>query len=619
MTEESITTFVTGYLQSLAEETRPGKKGPQYGFDHVIFQIAQAEQWIPLRIAFHRGGMDTLPRPKKEAEHGIDLKFISQDRTELITFVLKGVPLTYSNWTGAGFDKDLRMASNEDLTLPEYIGVQKFRLILVYNKDEEEEGLEEYERFVKSRGKLVSDRPILVQERWNLDRLTEIVRQKLLFSPVLVPQRFFKALSYLCWQVADFSHGSAHWNEILIPDWKQILSDMLQSPVNERNVRIVIIALGILRSHGKNEPAFETGWIELLEWAQLSAHNAILNIRDKKTIAAVNELWILYLQSLEEYYGRHEELLRVGHSLSAGRFGSFDGAAASYFAFWHMGRLGILALALMEIKSTGVDAFDECLDRTISCLVATINANPACSRPLLDIHHIELYLFWLILSRFDRHDELAKYFLQLHDCLLHRRLGHGGVRLIDQSNSWESLLEYIATGQPTSEAFGRSSYLLQMLIEIFTNGLGDGGPPLLQAYYTHLIEGKGDDGKSFEFKEKVELQSWAPPTDWSERILVGSLAHEGICISINGYLDWQETDYTVLPQRVEEFIREARKQHPFEWRPGIPPSVLVLACILHKSPLPPDFWRAIMLGVPESSAGMKKRPVKSGKRKTKQP
>src|SRR5437016_14317874 len=119
MTADSITSFLTGYVHSLAEETRTDKRGRRFGFDQLILKLAQSEQWKPLRIAFHRGGRKGPPKPKKEAEHGVDLKFISADNTTLRIFVLKDEPLTYKNWEAENFHSDLRRASEQNLRTPE--------------------------------------------------------------------------------------------------------------------------------------------------------------------------------------------------------------------------------------------------------------------------------------------------------------------------------------------------------------------------------------------------------------------------------------------------------------------------------------------------------------------
>ena len=597
MTSDAVTTFLTGYLQSLAEETRNEKKGPKFGFDQIILQLAEAEHWFPLRLSFHRGGRATDPKPKKEAEHGVDLKFLSLDGKTLIVFALKDEPLTYRNWEDHKFHSDLRRASEQDLSEPELRGITKVRLILAYNKGDEEEGIEEFSKFVKSRGTRVGDHVQLTIERWNLETLTDLVRAKLLSSPAILSERFFHSFSYLCWQVADFSHGSPQWEEVLIPDWKEFLQDLLKKPVNERSVRLVSIALLVLRSHGKQEPAFETGWIELLEWAVIALWRATRRLKNKKVARVLMEIWVsLYLASLEEFYERNSKLIQTEHSLAIGSWGEFGEATAVFYCYWHMARLGLLALSFVELEQLSDpelrDRFQKGFHKVTNWLVSLMNANPASQRPLLDIHHIEIFLFWRVMRFAGREKEVLAVFSDLHQRLLHRRIGNGGVPLIDQSNSWPNLFEFIATGEEPSQAFGRSSYLLQMLIEICAGGLGPNGEELSTSIYRHLIEGKGDDGKSLEFSERVELQSWVPPDDWAELLLKGPVDRLGISVTINSYYDWKEEDRSDFPARVVDFVSQTRKAHPFQQPMGLPASVLILASVLHRSPLPPEFWRS---------------------------
>ena len=83
-----------------------------------------------------------LPQPKKEEEHGVDFAFLMQDRRELIIFVLKDEKLTYKNFDAHSFRTDLSRASAQDLTAPELAGVTAVRVVLAYNKSEDEEGVE---------------------------------------------------------------------------------------------------------------------------------------------------------------------------------------------------------------------------------------------------------------------------------------------------------------------------------------------------------------------------------------------------------------------------------------------------------------------------------------------
>jgi hypothetical protein len=608
MTSDSITTFLNGYVHSLAEETRTDKRGRRFGFDQIVLQLAQAEGLIPLRLAFHRGGRRGAPKPKKEAEHGVDLKFQTPDGQTLLVFVLKDEPLTYRNWEKEQFHTDLRRASEQDLTAPELRRVKEVRIILGYNKDEEEEGVEEFDRFVASRGKRIRSARLRF-ERWNLDELVRRVRQQLLNSPGLLPEQFFHSFSYLCWQVADFSHGSPQWNEVLVPDWKEFLKDVLKDPVNERAVRLVSIALLVLRSHGKAEPAFETGWIELVEWAIVALWRSTVRTRkNEKVVAAVLEIWIkLYLTSLELFYEKNSKLLNAEHSLAVGHFGSFSEVVGVYFTYWHIARLGILGLFFFELynraQAETAEAARKGFFKVLNWLVGLMNSNPASRRPVLDIHHIQLFLIWRMLRCAQRAPEALAIFTDIFQRLLYRRLGQGGQRLINQSNSWAHLLEFIATGEEPSEAYGRSSYLLQMIAEICARDFGADGHELLRRIYRHLIQGIDDNGNSFEFPERVELQSWAPPDRWAEKVLRGYVGHQGVCITVNTYYEESNPDLSDLADRVSSFVLQTRAAHPFKQTRGIPASVCILACLLHNSPLPPEFWRIGLYDTKDDAVG----------------
>jgi len=597
MNPEIITTFLSGYLHSLREETRDEKTGNKYGFDHVILKLAEADNLIPLRLAFHRGGRKSAPRPKKEAEHGEDLKVISQDGKKLVVFVLKDEPLTYRNWTRHKFDTDIRRAAAQDMTLPAMAAVVEVKLILAYNKDDDEEGGEEFQRLARSFPTRLGDSATLVFERWNLTELTSRVKDKLIGSPTLLPEKFFRQFSYICWQVQDFHHGSDQWREVLIPDWREFLANVLKDPVGEKEVRMVSIALMILEAHAKDDPSWEAGWIELIEYAALALFAAARKTSSKKLTAVISASWgSLYLSQLEEYYRRNAVLLGTTDSLAGGHHRNFPEVVSSHHAYWHMGRLGILALGLMEIgnglkKAADKEAVLERISGVYVILTSMIRANTSCFRPMLDCHHLQIFLLWRLFSLAGRQADVVHVFSEIYHRLLQRRVNNHGARLIDQQNSWSDYLEYLATGEEPSERFGRSSFLLQMILEICVFDLGPEGVELAEHVYTNLIEGKKPGGESWRFPETVELQSWVPSEDWADAVLSGYAGDKGICITIQSYDAFGQFVDTSLSAKIQEFVSETKDAHPFEAPVGVPFSALVLACMVHNSPLPPGYWR----------------------------
>jgi len=148
VTRESIKSVVTYYLQSLSERTRREKSGTKCGIDWVVYNIGLARFGKPVRLPFLRGGDFGFPKSKVEAEFGIDLAFLSDDALHLTIFVLKDEPLTNTTWTRNDFDRDLRMAMTPDLNAEGLGGVASVTVILTYNKDDQQNGIEAYNRFV---------------------------------------------------------------------------------------------------------------------------------------------------------------------------------------------------------------------------------------------------------------------------------------------------------------------------------------------------------------------------------------------------------------------------------------------------------------------------------------
>lgn len=601
MTPETITDFLTCYIRSLSEETRHESKGPRHGFDHVIYELSLAENYVPVRLSFYRQGEDELSRPKKEAEHGVDQAFISLDGKYLIVFVLKDEVLNYRNWTAENFDTDLRRARDQDLSAPELANVKEVRIVLAYNKDDNEEGVESFDKFVHASGTKVGSNVALVFERWNLTTITEKVREKLL-TPSLLPESFFKRFTYVCWQVGDFVHGSPQWREVLLPDWREFLTAVLAPPIKERSVRLVSVALIILRSHGKRDiageqdPSFASGWLDLLEWAALALWDAASRTDERSVKCAVSKIWLkFYLGEVERYYTEHIGLLAAEHSLEIGG-GMLQEGASTYLAYWHMGRLGILAMAAGELApqldETTRTALHEIVAKTANWLIQLLNANPSCQRPLLDIHHIEIFLVWRALAQVGRWDDALAWFHSIFERLLYRRLGKAGCRVIDYGNSWESLFEYLATGDEPHAGFGKSSYLLLMVMEICLGAPDARGDAHADAIHRQLILGHNDDGPKLPFKETLELMGWIPSADWATRILAQQV-NDGVSLPAHFTSDENGQSF---PKALRRFIENSRKESPLKLIPGVPHSVFVLACLKHVSPLPSEMWRAALFG-----------------------
>lgn len=603
MSPETISDFLTGYIRSLSEETRSEARGPRHGFDHIIYELAHADGLLPLRLSFIRQGEGELAKPKKEAEHGVDLAFISPDRTQLSVFVLKDEVLSYKNWTAAKFDYDLRRARDQDMVTPELASVTEVRVILCYNKDEDEEGVESFQRFVGSSGTRIGDKARLIFDRWNLSIIVEKVQKKLL-TPSLLPESFFRKFTYLCWQVGDFTHGSPQWREVLLPDWREFLDEVLKPPVNERSVRLVSVALAIIQHHGKKsddgafDPSFETGWIDLLEWATLAVWNATRDSSKESVREAAFQIWIKsYVGELDRYYSQHIELLASEHSLELSG-GSLSSGASVYLAYWHMGRLGMFAMVLSEfvdaLEGEAAKPLHLEINKVADWIVRLLNANPSSKRPMLDIHHIEIFLVWRALARCGRWNDILAWFHEMFSRLVHRRLGKTGLRVIDYGNSWESLFEFLATNEEPYAGFGKSSYLLLMLMEIAFCAPDGNGKVLAAAIHRQLILGKNGDEvepEDLPFEHHVALMGWIPPTDWTSKILKGRV-DDGVAVPAHfsdgsGDLAFVKT--------FEKFIEKSTDESPKIILSGLHPSVYVLACIKHVSPLPSEFWRALLI------------------------
>lgn len=610
MTPESTRMFLRQYVASLSEETQHTKNGDRFGFDYLVEQLGAAEGWLLHRAPSHPPATSAdLPQPKKEEEHGVDFAFLTQDRRELIIFVLKDEKLTYRNFDAQSFRTDLSRASAQDLTTPELGGVTAVRVVLAYNKSEDEEGVEEFDRLVLKLGTKAGDHASLRFERWNLDRLVDELHQKV-FTPALLPPNFFRKFTYICLQVEDFPHGSAQWEEVLVPDWREFLALVLADPT-PRSVWMIAVALAIVQRHGKAEPAFATGWIELLEWAMLALWDAALRSKSSAVSQAVHEIWIMsYVVQLQQFYTEHGPSLAVEDSLALNTDMAFEPAAESYLAFWHLARLGVLwqCAATLPVKPDAPErpVFEKGLHEIADWIVGFQGANAGTLRPVLDSHHIELFLVWSVFYGLGRTDELAGWLQALAQRLVLRRREAGPLRVLSTENTWDSLFETIVEGKPLTKSYGRSSYLLLMLEEMCLGLPVPQRDVILKSIHQHIVLGVDGKGQSLKYEEEVELVSWAPPKNWEKLMLTGKLDLEedtGVAITTGNFVRYPNEQEVGIVERLRDFVKQTRERYPLKRDTNLPLPVLLLACVKFRISIPPEFWRCgIFDPLPETDA-----------------
>ena len=272
----------------------------------------------------------------------------------------------------------------------------------------------------------------------------------------------------------------------------------------------------------------------------------------------------------------------------------------AYLAYWHLGRLGILTYAPQEFiaqnSKEGREAAASLVRRNASWLSSLLGANPGAVRPLIDLHHIELFLVWLIFWQADSHDEIYKWFSVLENYLLTRRMGRGGVPFIESRNRMDLVAEYAATSVRPAEFTDSSSYLLLMILELCFSLEESRRDELLDRYYRQIVKGLDNEEKPMDDKE-IDLLGWHPPDDWEKRILKESVT-DGIAITTNNFETYPNDDRP-LAERIKTFVKQCREKFPPKVSLEVPRAALILGCLKNKSPLPPEFWRGTIFNQTE--------------------
>ncbi len=567
--------FLLEYIRSLKERSRFEKTGFKNGIDWLIFELGIQKNWLPTRTPFSIDTEQKL-KSKSEAELGIDIAFLSKNKRTLYIFVLKDEKLNNSNWTSAGFDTDIRKAASPDMKQEGLEKVQTIKIIIAYNKDEDRNGVELYENFTNGLPKYFgSNKEYKIKfERWNLTRIVEEVGNHLI-TPDLLPNQLTSQFRYICSQIKDFDYCSKEWLNQLEPNWKNFVEAVLGNDVNVNKINLLALSLYILKDSWKSEKESYAGWIDLVEWTMLALwrrHYKLSNSKkDKKVKAQIFSVWTrVYVAELEMYFGTVDSVLRTQHGLSLGNL-SFDMNLIpindAFRAFWHMGRLGLLSRAIQEIDF-GEDHENIVKNRIIKIselLLEFLRANPATSRPLLDLHHIELFLVWLILYQAGRNDEINLWLIELEKVLTIRRFSKAvNLPFIQSGNDLDALVKDTLGEADDFESEESSSYLILMLIELcFSLGDEKQRDDRIEMFMQRLVKGLDKNGESYgkkdgNIKKSIDLVSWSPPENWEEKLISGSLTWEGVGITTGNFESYDNSKTEPLPERIKSIIYSIR-------------------------------------------------------------
>lgn len=595
MTPDLQKAFLTNYLLSLKERTRTEASGTKWGIDWVIYNLGQSRYGKPVRLPFVRQPDGAGLKSKTEAEFGVDVGFIDDDSKKLTVFVLKAEPLTNKTWVGSSFHEDLSKAISPDLNNRSFEAVERVEVILAYNRDDDANGIQLFDRFVSSAPKRLADRADLVLSRWNLSDLVDLTLKHLL-TPALLPELFYGQINYLSSQVADFQHGSDSWEQQLLPGWKRFVDDALSEKNGERGFALIPIALIILREHGNSNPSIETGLIDLIEIAAIKMWACFVEADDKKIKIRVVNFWNqFYLAELERFYRSHIEAIGTENSIDSSVGSTSVGVvAASVICYWHIGRIGILSAGLRSVLPEGNDQQKNekklLLLEIANWMIQLINANESSLRPILDVNHIEVALMAFTLGNASRMGQFGEILPELIQRLYLRRIGFSEIPFLDGYNSLHNVLEQVAMGNAEKLITDESSYFVLMLMELSCLLNVETRDTLLQQTHRRLVMGAMDTGSQKEIVP-LHLMSWIPPDDWAKKVLKGYV-DDGEIVSLGPLSDDLNADGNELHLELARLVSQMREAGDFNITTSVPFSALLLACIRHRSPLPPEVWRS---------------------------
>lgn len=582
--------YITNYLLSLSERSYRTSKGDyQVGFDWIIYQYGLSQKWQPIRYPFHIECKGQIITHKTEAEFGIDFSFYDKRSKTIIVFLLKADKLTYNNWTQKDFDRDLRQAINPNLENIEIDlkKIEKYKIITVYNKNDDKKGIECYENFIKATPKKIYNKIDLEFERWNIDRLVKEVTENLLNADIL-PNNLSGLLAYISLQVSDFEFGTKEWENQLIPNWKNFLNQIFVKGIDERKLNLVPFSLIILKNELKDCPSAIIGWFDLIEYALLKLWDLFPSL-NKKLQKIIILIWRdFYINELVLYFETYHELLTTPYGINCKiSFMSLNAISTSFTAYWHLGRLGILFLNMLHIPTE--EKRKKVLNHYSDYIEKLIQNNPGCYYPLIDMNHIELYIIFIVYSLTNKKEKLYKFFIELGHFLCVRMMHKTRIPFIESRNRLDLVAEYVATNEKPIEWSSKSSYLLTMLLEMFTIFDKEKADELIKYYFDEIIDANENQ------KEKIDLISWYPDNTWQDNIFKKQSVN-GTGVSTSNFFDFNNPNNENKQNIIRSFIKEMQKRDINIQDLNRPTAAYILACIKYHSPLPPEFWRIFING-----------------------
>jgi hypothetical protein len=399
-------------------------------------------------------------------------------------------------------------------------------------------------------------------------------------------------LSYLSAQFADFRHGSEAWQTQLVPNWNRFVGDVLQESAGLRGAALVPVALIILRQRAASNPSFETGWIELVEWAAVALWKRHAEHPVPAATVGIQRFWSdFYIAELDRFYRAHIDDLSTEQSIdSLVAVGSYLGAvASSYVSYWHIGRLGLLSVELAESSAPRLD-LGQSLNEIANWAAMLTNANVSVLRPVLDIQHIEFFLMAAIWRNASRLADFAQIVEALLSRLYPRRLGRSSLPFIDGGNSLANVFEQVATKPDPPMILAQSSFFVLMLLELCCILPDESRDNLVALIHRRLVLGAFDQGDPGD-RRPLDLMSWIPPDDWPRQVFNAEMPG-GQGVAVGAFASHREATSADILDGIRKLVAEMRNAGPrFRQPPDLPIAASILASLRHGTPLPPELWR----------------------------
>jgi hypothetical protein len=453
------------------------------------------------------------------------------------------------------------------------------KILLVHNGELKHNVKEPFDGFIANEFPVTRRNITYEFERWDIIRLSELFGLHLFNEYLLSTEeqvdKFKRVLVFLNNPESDFTDLYSLIDDIIDElNIEDVILNRKQKSLFQSLRLIAYIVFSYAKEANNLEPAKRAlPYIILRFWSWIIKNNLHTNEQIKAHFGLVYEV---YLNLLNEYYVKLFPVAKLKHGLLEERYLLFEqvGYPIRVFEF-----LSYSILFYNYINSVNnPEVYSNSYVSNFKDSILEVIQNNVCSRPLIDIHSVPIFLIWQFI--YNTNQEAGKKYLS--DVFESIWLGYNAnKRLPNSNNNVEGVIRYIITGKKNVFYNDNTSHLLGILFELLA--VCD----MKDEYYKNkkvVLEIGVDIAVFIPFNNK-ELINYLSDSAPEHEILLftKTINEEGFQSEV------------ILDEDFDKFKEKTLNKNEFTYHylttDAQLDSLLTLAHIFYRTPFFPNYWR----------------------------